>query len=109
MITFLNTHLTKKQRIKLYRLCLLLDDMDFGYLKPVFFGTLLISLLLIGISLVPYFALLSTMQISLYSLLTLLVAIAFIGYLLPYIRKIRAKIRVRMNRRRKRATFTLFV
>ncbi len=109
MISFLNTHLSKKQKIRLYRLCLLLDDMDFGYLRPVFLGTLLCSLLIVGSIYLPYYQLLSSLQIALYMFLVVFVAIAFLIYLVPYLRKFRAKIRVKMNRRRKRATFTLFV
>lgn len=109
MIGFLNTHLTKKQKMRLYQICLILDDIDFGYLRPVSLGTIFCCLLHVGNMYAPYYRYLSRSQIGLYIFLMVFVGLAFIYYLVPYIRKIRAKIRVKMNRRKKRATFTLFV
>ncbi len=108
MINFLNLHLTKKQKIRLYKICLILDDIDFGYLRPVTLGTLLACLIYIGSGYVPYYQLINPVQTALFIFLLLFVTVAFIYYLIPYIRKLRAKIRVRMNRRKKRATFTPF-
>ncbi len=109
MRSFISNNLTRRQKLALYRFLFTLNEMDFSYLRPVFAGALLFCLYMAK-HLIPesYFLSVSHTQIALYYTVLVFTGVCFLIWLRPHVRRLIAKFRVYLYRRKKRATRSLF-
>ncbi|MCR5584968.1 MAG: hypothetical protein K6F63_05985 [Lachnospiraceae bacterium] len=109
MKAFINTNLSLRQRITLYRLLYTLNEMNFSYLRPVIAGTVVLCMLYVKL-LIPenYFSATTNTQIALFNTFFVFSILCFLIFLHPYARKLYGKFRVYLYRRKKRATRSLF-
>ena len=110
MKAFLNENLTLKQKITLYRLLYTLNEMDFSYLRPVIAGTIAVRLIVLRLfaSDSRFFSE-SPTQLALYHTFCVFFTLCFLLFSRPFVRKMIARFRIYLYRRKKRATRSLFL
>ncbi len=109
MKAFLNSNLSLKQRMSLYRKLYTLNEMNFSYLRPIVSGTVVLCMLYIMLILPESFiSSLSITQLALLRTIFAFSVICFLIFVYPYLRKLYGKFRVYLYRRKKRATRSLF-
>lgn len=110
MINIINTRLSLKARRRLYRILFTLSEMDFRFIRPVFFGSMVFFLLLAKANF-PESAktMLSATEIAFYYSVLIFNFLCLLIFSRPHIRHLIGRLKVRAYRRKKRACTTLFL